>query len=185
MFEQARSFDGPAEAGAWLGETFGAWADKLPQDQHDAIEAYKGDTYDELNRALRGRYTLLAGLRATAAALDQALKRFSLPEPVIVYRGLRMIVPLTAGLVIRDYGYCSTSLLQRTAAGFLALSDPGEHLAIARILLPAGQPCGAPDLVEYVGEHEILLPRGSRFQILDAAQPSEEAPYWRVDWKAL
>ncbi|MDQ2761497.1 MAG: ADP-ribosyltransferase [Actinomycetota bacterium] len=56
--------------------------------------------------------------------------------------------------------------------------------ALGRVLLPAGTRCGAPDLIEYMGELEILLPRRQTLLIIDATPPSRERPRWTVDFEA-
>lgn len=108
----------------WLGETFGRWADSLPEDQHHALVEYKGDGCRALNAALR-RDPLSDAQGSRVARLDRALERFTLPEPVIVYRGFQLPGAAIVGARIEDRAYFSTSLLAQHAEGLLNL--PGEQ----------------------------------------------------------
>jgi len=185
VFESAQTFEAQATAGSWLGDTFGRWADALPRDELAALGHYKGDEYASLNAALRRRRELSAEQARQVTLLDRALDRFALAEPVVAYRGFHLVGQPILGAEIQDLAYVSTSLLRRHAEGFLALpAEQPFRPALARVLLPAGTRCGAPDLIEYLGEVEILLPRRSRFTIHAATQPSKERPYWAVDLEA-
>lgn len=107
------------------------------------------------------------------ALLDRAI-RCRLPEAVIAHRGFASITlrneidELVRDQII-DLAYVSTSLLQVVAEDFIA-HDPEDERLITEILIPAGASIGAlvaaPDQVRDLGELEILLPRGSRFQIV-------------------
>ncbi len=181
VFESARTLEDQATAGRWLGDTFGRWADALPRDELAALGRYKGDEYASLNPALRRRRELSEGQAREVALLD----RFALGEPVLVYRGFHLVGRPILGAEIQDLAYVSTSLLRRHAEGFLVLpAEQPFRPALARVLLSAGTRCGAPDLIEYLGEVEILLPCRSRFTIHAATQPSKERPYWAVDLEA-
>jgi hypothetical protein len=185
VFEGARRLEDQAAAGAWLGDTFGAWADGLPDDETDALHRYKGDDYRPLNAALRRGGALGDKQVRLVALIDRALERLTLPEPVIVYRGFHLVGRAIAGAQLQDRAYASTSLLRTHAKGFLSL--PAEQPftpALAQILLPAGTRCGAPDLIEYMGEAEILLRRATTFTIHAAAAPSKDTPYWGLDLEA-
>lgn len=186
VFADARRFDDQATAGAWLGETFGAWADTLPTDEHQALAAYKGDGYRPLNLALRTGAALSDAQALQVALLDRALERFALAEAVVVYRGFHLPGAAIVGARIEDSAYFSASLLAQHAEGFLNL--PAEQPftpALARVLLPAGTACGSPDLIEYLGEVEILLARQSTFLIRAAARPSRTQPRWSLDLEAI
>lgn len=174
------------QASRWIEGQFGSWADSLSDSEHDAVAAYKGEAYEQINQALRHRLALGDEQREQVSGLDQALSRSRLSEPVIVYRGFRLPGVLTAGTRFRDRGYFSTTLMAQYALGFLELGSTAEGIpTLARVLLPAGLKCGAPDLVEFCAEVEILLPRGSRFFVSATSRPTRTAPYWRVDLEAL
>ncbi len=186
MFKTARQFEDQAAAGDWLGEVFGGWADRLPAEEHGALADYKGEGYRSLNAALRPRAPLSAEQTRSVGLLDRALARFSLPEPVLVHRGFQLAGVALSGAVIQDPAYLSTSLLARHAEGFVNLpAGQASRPALARVLLPAGIRCGAPDLIEYLGEVEILLTRGQRLLIRDATAPTPKQPVWRLDLEAL
>lgn len=162
----------------WLGETFGRWADSLPEDQHHALVEYKGDGCRALNAALR-RDPLSDAQGSRVARLDRALERFTLPEPVIVYRGFQLPGAAIVGARIEDRAYFSTSLLAQHAEGFP--KSARRAAVLTRVLLGAGTACGAPDLIEYLGEVEILLPRQCTLVIRAASAPSKTQPRFSRD----
>ncbi len=168
-----------------MGETFGAWADNLPPDERAVLAAYKGEEYRPINLALRRGEELTDEQAAQVALLDRALQRFRLPEPVVVFRGFHLSSAVAVGAQIEDRAYFSTSLLREHAEGFLELpGDQPFRPALARVLLPAGMRCGAPDLIEYVGEAEILLPRSSEFAVRSVTRPRGTQARWVIDLEA-
>jgi hypothetical protein len=180
----AFGFDDRATPDLWLGRTFGAWADALPDDEHAALCAYKDDGQCTVNAPLRAGAPLSAQQERQVALLDRALARFALPEPVVVHRGFQLAGPPVLGARIEDPAFVSTSLMRGLAEAFVIEQPP--HPALARVLVPAGTRCGAPDLAAYVGEVEILLPRGSAFVVRAAHAPGTGyCCYWRVDLELI
>jgi len=144
--------------------------------EREAISDYKSEAYADINETLR--YGDLADdiegeTKALVYALDSALSIFQLPEPVIAWRGFVSEVLVAnadslPGDVISDAAFFSTTLLRATAEKFIE-ADPDEAALLAEVAIPGGLTVGAyvgaPDAVKYLGEAEILLPRGSRFHV--------------------
>ena len=92
----------------------------MTQTEIEALMAYKGKGYFDINDALRRGLQLRGRLRETVHSLNRALSRFRLPEAVTAFRGL--IFPHLydnlsdiKGNVIVEHGYTSTSLLRAIA----------------------------------------------------------------------
>ncbi len=105
--------------------------------------------------------------------------RSPLPEPVIVYRGFQLPGAAIVGARIEDRAYFSTALLAQHAEGFP--KSARRAAVLTRVLLGAGTACGAPDLIEYLGEVEILLPRQCTLVIRAASAPSKTQPRFSRD----
>lgn len=176
----ARCFSSLTEAEQWIEETFRGWANALTEAEREAITAYKGTAYRELNEALRVGYSHDEQL---VEDLDVALARFQLTEPVITYRAALWteIDPPAAGDQLVDAAYVSTSLLRDQAHAF---AEP--HGYLAEILIPGGAQVGvflgAPDLIHPLHEAELLLPRDSAFEISETiADEPDPIPTLRME----
>jgi hypothetical protein len=143
----ARTFESYEQAGGWLRATFGAWADELSDDEHDAIRSYASPAYKTLNLALREHRALDRDQERQVAALDRAL-RVPLPEPVIAYRGVELEKPFDftarAGQPLVFRAYVSTSLVRPIAEGFCALATTKHHAVLFETGLAAGTLCRLP-----------------------------------------
>jgi hypothetical protein len=182
-----RTFESYEQAGGGLRATFGAWADELSDEEHDAIRYYASPAYKTLNLALRERRALDRDLERHAEALDRAL-RVPLPEPVIAYRGVELERPVDftarAGQPLVFRAYVSTSLLRPIAEGFCALAATKHHAVLFETVLAAGTRVGCPDLVQPTLEAELLLPRRQPLLLGEALPPAPGRRYWTVKLQA-
>lgn len=182
-----RMFDSYEEAGGWLRSTFGAWADQLSEEEHDAIRYYASPGYKSLNLALREQQTLSRAQARRVAALDRAL-RVPLPEPVIAYRGVELEQPVDftarSAQPLVFHSYVSTSLLRPIAEGFCALAATNHHAVLFETRLEAGTRLGCPDLVQPTLEAELLLPRRQPLLLGEALPPAPGRRYWTVKLRA-
>lgn len=133
---------------------------RLTAKQNTALENYGSEDYDPINWGLRHSGTV--GIEDQVAVLDAAFERGSivLANDVTVYRSIDNgdQVELWVGKDFTDAAYVSTSLIQNTAEGFGGLSP---DMMTMRIELPAGSRV----LLGTDTEQEILLPRGSSFEV--------------------
>ncbi|MEV0617576.1 phage minor capsid protein [Nonomuraea sp. NPDC050404] len=142
-------------------------------DERRAIWEYTGDTHQPMNAALRGPAgSGSSSTRKLINDLDKAMARQSVPEPVIVHRGVddRFTkangVDITSpeemegmvGRVLRDKSYMSTSVGRQAAFS----SNP---IALA-VRVPAGHNALNVDgLTQYPGEREMLLRRDTTYVV--------------------
>lgn len=186
-------FDNLDDAQRWLQETFAAWAFSLTAAERSALRNYKYEGHATINEALRSG-TLGGDEQETVDDLDLALSRMRLPVPVVVYRGLPRWVLATpaselealVGEAVCDVGFVSTSLLRDVALPFLRHADSP---VLAEIVVPggaaAGAFAGAPDLIVEMQEAEILLPRGSEFEIGATRPATRTRPYETIEMEVL
>ena len=146
------------------------WAKGLSFAQSEAVTDYTGEGYDAINKFLRGiwskkeaeeEYYGNATLEKTINRLDSALKKFTLKEPITVYRTCEeeFLDQLQAGSIFHDNGYGSTSMLP------LPVASGNVHMIID---VPAGKGVGAyvDGLSWKEGEEfEFLLGRGADYMI--------------------
>ncbi len=126
-----------------------------------ALEHYSGDGDKEINKALEeGRANIYI------PEIDQAMDKVRLPQPVVVYRGEGYrpdLEELKAGAVFQRLDYTSTTLDQKLAHEFNA------SLTVLKIDVPKGTPVAVPSLEEA----ELLLPHGSKFEVIDVMKREE------------
>jgi hypothetical protein len=195
VVRRPNDFTSLAAAQTWIAARFGEWAKSLTDGERLALHDYKGTGYREINEWARGgdRFDADEELRATVARLDRALARYRLLEAVWVYRGIaeetyQLLTNAVVGATVADAGYWSTTLVRETAEKFLTdSSDEDDEPVLLRILLPGGMhaiSAGAPDLVREMSEAEILLPRGSRFTVLETHLADDFTPHHTIDLEA-
>lgn len=145
------------------------------EDEQVAINGYSGNDFLPINDFLRKRAAGDEKPRQhekhgeQIAHIDAVLRRSRMTEDVHVYRGLTGDIAKRAlrakpGSVIRDKGYVSTSLHSSVAAD----SFSGEDGVVLKLMLPKGNRAylmNGRGASNFASEHEVLLPRGSRFRI--------------------
>lgn len=146
----------------------------LTHGELEAIHGYTDGAYDGLNDNLRTG-TILSSSRATLCAnLDSALAKGSL-DGGIYYRGIdasdvgKMFGPeINKGDTVKDMGFVSTSHSKSVAEGF---SHGG---VVLQIEAPKGAKGMDVTHISSVGTHEkeVILPRGSKFEIISVKTPT-------------
>ncbi|MFG1709228.1 phage minor capsid protein [Nonomuraea sp. M3C6] len=142
-------------------------------DELRAIRAYTGDSHGPMNAALRGPEGAGSpGTRKLIDDLDKAMSRQTVPEPVIVHRGVDSGFTKANGVdlgspeemegmvgrVLRDKAYMSTSVGRKAAFA----SNP---IALA-VRVPAGHNALNVDgLTTHPGERELLLRRNTTYVV--------------------
>ncbi|KNY20370.1 ADP-ribosyltransferase [Methylobacterium sp. ARG-1] len=146
-------------------------------DEIAAINNYSGASFSEINGFLRKRAAAKdrsnpykeEDLGPEIRNLDRVLKRSKMTEDTVVYRGMsgefaQRVKALKPGAILRDGGYVSTSLHRSTADE----SFSGEDGVVLKLLLPKGNRAylmNGRGASSFAMEHEVMLPRGSRFRI--------------------
>jgi hypothetical protein len=167
-------FSNSAEAQLWVTKHYANWPSSLTKAEYEAVRAYTGDNYYNINRVLRGLERSYEGNNEKYVELiSQALNKYPVPEDVVVYRGtsidslgkLKNLPPdKLVGKTIQEKGFMSTSL------------DPSQafHNDITYVIkVPKGTP-GAyvGGVSRFPGEMELLLDKG-REMVITEVKPLE------------
>lgn len=180
------------DAQAWLEGEFGQWAQQLSPELREALVSYKNSDYQHLNDQARAGFE-----QPEHRLVDHAIASHALSKPVIGYRGIidgaELLHDLRRGDRIQDPGYWSLSLLEEIAWGFASTGGRPETRIVFRVRLDARInviPAAAPDLLEQMFEYELLLSRGSQFELVEDprirfASKAGGAPYYLIDLEPL
>ncbi len=143
------------------------------------------DRFDNVNQFLRGNVAKIQVRdRKTIEALDRAMRGAVIPDEVLLFRGGRIPADAVVGTVIQDSAFVSTSTSRRAVSEFVKGSRKrgprdlikiragrqSRGLAINKELNPI---IGAKNGITLSDELEVILPRGSRFIIVDIAEGKE------------
>lgn len=176
-----RRFDRPPEGDVdttevndYAEKNFGAWRESLSLKEFDAVAEYQGIAFRDINTHYRkGKPPLDSDYKKIAAHLDVALKKATVPEDMVAFRGMGTrgaeLMKAGVGAKIKDAAFMSTSLSQKTATEFSWDNKQGER-AIAQIKVPKGANGALVNVVQDIGEAELLLPRGSEFVVTGITQ---------------
>ena len=135
------------------------------------LNRYAGSTFSRVNNGLRANAGDIEKVQAkkTVAALDKAIQRGTVPEDVVVYRGINsstLANKFSVGDEFQDHGFVSTSLDKKIGEKF------GKE-AVLEITVPKDAKALAFDSIYkggHMDEHELLLPRGSKFRVTDVSR---------------
>ena len=132
-----------------------------------SIEAYKGNGYININQALLGNRPMNEYALANIKQLDKAIKKTTLGEDTVLYRGVGLKKQLKLGETISQPNYTSTSFNIDVAWDFAKKSDG------YRYLLEFTAPKNMPYLdvegvmlnnnITTITENEYLLSRDKKF----------------------
>jgi predicted ABC-type ATPase len=122
----------------------GAWEVPDPRDQSDSDEQAE----------------IVMEMTKSVPAIDRAIATATVPKDIVTYRAEAHAPPkgVTVGATFKDYGYTSTSVNKGRA-------DNSREIIVE---IPKGTHALALESIKGVGindEEEILLPRGTRFQV--------------------
>lgn len=124
-----------------------------------AIAYYQGKGAEAMNKHLRGEATL-PSVPARVAMLDNALKKTSTPEDMVVKRGLHStyLPDMKIGDVYQDKGYLSTTGNMRMHWGDAEI----------RIFVPKGSQAVpvAGRKLKHQNEQEVILGRNQKLKVL-------------------
>ncbi|HTM22685.1 MAG TPA: ADP-ribosyltransferase [Kofleriaceae bacterium] len=147
-----------------------SWWKRMDSDHRAAVDDYTGSAFS-VNTQLRDGWDP-ANMQGTRAVLvkriDAALDEAKVDRDLMTYRGIGIDggeLDLKPGGVFEDSGFMSTSVSETIAADFAA---GRQHRYIMAIEVPKGAKAA------YIGtnsshpdEHEMLLPRGSKLEIIE------------------
>lgn len=164
------------DAYSFFGKDLDAWENGLTQAEHNAVRAYTGSAYANINDQLR--FGEKNGKEQQIKDIDSAISKFDLKEDIKVYRGgaIELFGGATtveeinamAGTYIRDKGFVSTTT--RKSVAF----DNGVKFEID-VRKGKGKGAYVDGISHYgkkessgQGESEFLVARNQHMQILGA-----------------
>lgn len=167
------------ELDAYLRPFWEQWLRSLPKEQRDALASYKSMGYLLFAIAQDADRSFTPDDLACFAALDAAFAQVSWPRDTLLWRGFRAWgypdgapprwSPPSPGEVQTFPGWTSTSLVETAAAAeaHFQLAQSGEWSVLFELALPAGHPAIYIEPVKTPSTHEaeVLLPRGTRFEV--------------------
>jgi hypothetical protein len=176
------------------------WAKQLSPTEQADIGNYRDGGYQNINNYLRKGVVKQAvnhppdhpgaslDVRKAVKSLDEAIaKSPPLSHPIACYRGMRghlakQLIEATAGDIVEDKGFVSTTLFPQYAYTGFAREAPEK--TVARIIIPAG--IRAAYFSQDGTEMELVLPRGTKFRIV-GREPVEVfgEKYTRFDMEAM
>lgn len=161
--------------------SYGLWQKSLSIDEKEAITAYAGTYYQDINDHLRGIVDLSTdkNIPLLIQDLDTTINKFNLKEDVTVFRGVNVdaIEKLLkennvknytdlVGKTYKDNGYMSTSAIS-------GIEQFGTKKIQMELQITKGVGKGAyiNELSGFTNEeYEFLLKRGSNFDILEVTE---------------
>ena len=155
------------EAAAFRRKEFVDHWESLSFDQRSSLKFYQSEWYEPINGYLRdGSEIKDEVIKKDIAALDSTMTH-PMSQDTVVYRGMQQDVSgLEVGDEYSDKAFVSTTLAYSTADAF-ATKDYNANEVMCEILVPKGARCTVTvDPAGASGEHEILLPRDSKFKVV-------------------
>jgi hypothetical protein len=154
-------------------------AKKLNQRETAVVDEYTGGLYRNLNAHHRGNEelsprhgnydTIPDYLNKKTEHLDSAIAKHKTEHPIHVWRGIKHKIEANPGDTFHDKGFVSTSINPIVTDSFGGSANEfhgGTH--VLHIKIPKGSkalyPNKYPDTNPNSGEHEVILPRNSKFR---------------------
>ena len=160
---------------------YGQWQKSLSSDEKEAISAYAGSYYQDINDHLRGIVDLSAdkNIPTIVKDLDSTISKFPLNKDITVFRGVNVDAVENllkenkiskysdlVGKTYKDNGYMSTSAIKN-------IEQFGSKKVQMELQIPKGIGKGAyiNELSGFTDEeYEFLIKRGSEFEILEVKE---------------
>lgn len=128
---------------------------------------YQNAGFQDINSYLRsGNWDKLRSQESEITTainlMDDHFQKSKIPEPLTVFRGISGKMNVKPGQIVKDKGYCSTSLSEISAGGFG--TDVNENNTYMKIFME--KKSKAVIMPNYQGEHEVLLPRNAILEVV-------------------
>jgi ADP-ribosyltransferase exoenzyme len=174
------AFDNANEADKW-GRAYAAdWQKSLTASEKDSFEYYQSTGYRSVNAGLRYGDKLDKDDKDTIADLDKTLAKTSVDRNLITYRGFSSQEIIDnfdrlRGTIFPDKGFVSTSLDREIGDKFARWAREDEQIPIiAEIRVPKGSRGAYMGGLLKLSEAELLLPRDTKFRVIDTKIDSDE-----------
>lgn len=199
-------FDKPLRDGALMREfdsmheAHKDYLDNIPQNQLDAVRAYTGSFYEQINDHLRGIRQfddkIVERVKETSTLIDKALDGREVGVDLMGYRGIggdhgqSLIQSFEDGTLIgttlQDPGYVSSSVSKQVAKDWS--SEVNLHMKIRKEQKglyvgskPGDESEEAEKYTKYPTEHEIVLPRDIPMIVTGAYKDKDDRLIVEVD----
>jgi hypothetical protein len=161
----------------------------LTRDEYNLLRSYCSTGYNVINGMLRSGKTRDALEESWVQQIDAVMARNKTDRAVTAFRAasspeLRAVFDRAlagnVGAVIHDRAYVSTGL-QMNEPDRIHAREKGDDKVMLEVQVPAGTPSMYLEHVAHMGEHELLLPRDSKFKVVGARE--EGGKRWlNVEW---
>ncbi|MGG4393090.1 ADP-ribosyltransferase [Paenibacillus thiaminolyticus] len=168
----------------WGNKEYKAWNKKLNASEKELVKEYTGNAkpFNTYLRANEGKLGFKPDIDKKIVKLDEALKKSTVSETVLVYRGddtsifgkefqnslyqgnkvdrelFRKLRDQYQGKTKTEYGYLSTSLVSNQQFAMRPI--------LTTLKVPKGAHAGYVDNISlYKGQYELLLPRNTKIRI--------------------
>lgn len=145
-------------------------ASKYTKAELSSIEAYKGNGYININQALLGNHPMNPYAENDIKQLDKAIKRTTLENDVLLYRGVGFKKPLKVGEEISNPNFLSTSTSRDISMEFAEKADWQKYILVFRApksmpYLDIEKTLADNNVISTINEREYLLSRGKKFVV--------------------
>jgi hypothetical protein len=145
-------------------------ASKYTKAELSSIEAYKGNGYININQALLGNHPMNPYAENDIKQLDKAIKRMTLKDDVLLYRGVGFKKPLKVGEEINNPNFLSTSTSRDISMEFAEKADWQKYILVFRApknmpYLDIEKTLADNNVNSTINEREYLLSRGKKFVV--------------------
>ena len=141
---------------------------KYTKAELSSIEAYKGNGYININQALLGNHPMNPYAENDIKQLDKAIRRTTLENDILLYRGVGFKKPLRVGEEISNPNFLSTSTSRDISMEFAEKADWQKYILVFRApknmpYLDIEKTLADNNVNSTINEREYLLSRGKRF----------------------
>lgn len=145
-------------------------ASKYTKAELSSIEAYKGNGYININQALLGNHPMNPYAENDIKQLDKAIKRTTLENDVLLYRGVGFKRPLKVGEEINNPNFLSTSTSRDISMEFAEKADWQKYILVFRApksmpYLDIEKTLADNNVNSTINEREYLLSRGKKLVV--------------------
>ena len=143
---------------------------KYTKAELSSIEAYKGNGYININQALLGNHPMNPYAENDIKQLDKAIKRTTLENDVLLYRGVGFKKPLKVGEEINNPNFLSTSTSRDISMEFAEKADWQKYILVFRApknmpYLDIEKTLADNNVNSTINEREYLLSRGKKLVV--------------------
>lgn len=143
---------------------------KYTKAELSSIETYKGNGYININQALLGNHPMNPYAENDIKQLDKAIRRTTLENDILLYRGVGFKKPLRVGEEISNPNFLSTSTSRDISMEFAEKADWQKYILVFRApknmpYLDIEKTLADNNVNSMINEREYLLSRGKKFVV--------------------